>query len=78
MSARDPQVDDAFVQLEGGLMLWDKASGKPMQPAYFQEVCGSTRIMRLGDTELLVTITSPATRTRSKPPPGGGSGAPLM
>jgi len=77
MSTRDPKVDDAFVQLEAGLMLWDKASGKPVQPGYFQEVCGSTRIMRLGDTELLVTITSPAPRPRSRLP-SGGSGAPLM
>lgn len=76
MSTRDPKVDDAFLQLEGGLMLWDKASGKPVQDGYFQEVCGSTRIMRLGDTELLVTITIPASRPRS--PSKGGSGIPLM
>lgn len=77
MNTRDPKVDDAFLQLEGGLMLWDRARGGPVQAGYFQEVCASTRIMRLGDQELVVTITVP--NSRSRPPPSrGGSGIPLM
>lgn len=77
MSARDNLVDEAFMSLEAGLELWDRACERPGQPSgYFREVCASTRILRLGDQELVVTITASA--SRSKPPPSkGGSGIPL-
>lgn len=78
MSTRDPRVDDAFLRLEGGLTMWDKARGEPVHPAYFQEVCASTRIMRVGDVEMLVTITVPGARSRLPGSGSGSGGIPLM
>jgi hypothetical protein len=78
MNTRDPRVDDAFLCLEDGLTLRAMARGEPVQPAYFREVCASTRVMRLGDVEMLVTITVHDTRSRPPRSGSGSGGIPLM